>query len=178
MPESDEPIGVEEVLQAIEHLHQIGCRRACEKAEHLLTHTESRVRHRALRLLGAQVDAAPAAAAGPGRPRPRAARNGQLPGRPPPRSRRPAAAPGHGSAPGRDSGPAGARTHRWRGLGQPGRPSGIGTKLVPARRRWCCIGLLPPQQQQQVITTCLHSAEPGLVQAAVRAAAEVPGTRT
>ncbi|MDB5267124.1 MAG: hypothetical protein JWP58_164 [Hymenobacter sp.] len=165
---------VEMVLQAIEHLHKIEAAALLEQAEHLLTHPSNRIRHRALRLLGARVAL----------PRLR-----QLALEDPDPALREMASCLAGPHPSADDlllhSDWAVRQGAIRGrLGAHPTDAAALTSLaaVAASAETSArhaalglIGLLTPDQQQQTITTCLHSAEPSLVQAAVRAVAEVPG---
>ena len=165
---------VEMVLQAIEHLHQIEAAALLEQAEHLLTHPSNRIRHRALRLLGTQVALQ---------------RLRQLAQEDPDPALREMASCLAGPHPAADDllrhadwavrqgairGRLGA--HPTDGVALASLAAVAASSETSARHAALgLIGLLTPDQQQQAITTCLHSAEPALVQAAVRAVAEVPG---
>ncbi|GAB3845869.1 hypothetical protein GCM10028822_05030 [Hymenobacter terrigena] len=166
--------GVEMVLQAIEHLHQIEAGALLEQAEHLLTHPSNRIRHRALRLLGPRVEL--------GRLR-------QLALEDPDPALREMASCLAGPHPAADDlllhsdwavrqgairGRLGA--HPTDGAALASLAAVASSTETNARHAALeLIALLTPQQQQQAIATCLHSPEPALVQAAVRAVAEVPG---
>ena len=165
---------VETVLQAIEHLHQVEAAALLGQAEHLLTHPNNRIRHRVLRLLGPQVALRRLRQLAQEDPDPALREMASCLAGPHPATddllRHPDWAVRQGAIRGR------LGAHPTDGAALASLAAVAASAETSARHAALgLIGLLTPEQQQQAITTCLHSAEPGLVQAAVRAVAEVPG---
>ena len=167
--------GVEVVLQAIGHLHQIEAAALTGQAEHLLTHPNKRIRHRALRLLGTQVALLRLRRLALEDPDPALREIASCLAGPHPAADDLLLHPDWAVRQGAIRGRLGA--HPTDGAALASLATLAASAETSARHAaLVLIGLLTPQQQQQVITTCLHSAEPSLVQAAVRAAAAVSGS--
>ncbi|GAB2869155.1 cyclic nucleotide-binding domain-containing protein [Hymenobacter ruber] len=165
---------VDMVLQAIEHLHKIEAAALLEQSEHLLTHPSNRIRHRALRLLGARVELPRLRQLALEDPDPALREMASCLAAPHPSADDLLLHPDWAVRQGAIRGRLGA--HPTDGAALASLAALASSTETNARHAALeLIALLTPNQQQQTITTCLHSAEPTLVQAAVRAVAEVPG---